>query len=148
MSKKKFVQVGIGGRARMYYQAIAETYSDTSEIVAFCDINFTRMQYAVNVLEGLNYPAPQLYGADEFEKMLEEHKPDCVIVTSIDRTHHKYIIKAMELGYDVISEKPMTMDDEKCKEILDAIERTGKSLRVTFNYRYAPHHSKIRELLS
>lgn len=146
--KKKFVQVGIGGRARMFYEAIAEMYNDTAEIVAFCDINFSRMKYAANVLkEECNYPEPQLYGVDEFEKMINDHKPDYVIVTSIDRTHHKYIIKAMEMGCDVISEKPMTMDEKKCKEILDAIERTGRNLRVTFNYRYAPHHSKIRELI-
>ena len=43
--------------------------------------------------------------------------------------------------------KPMTMDEVKCNVILDAIEKTGKNLRVTFNYRYAPHNSKIRELI-
>ena len=39
------------------------------------------------------------------------------------------------------------MDAVKCQAILDAIERTGKSLRVTFNYRYAPHNTKLRELI-
>ena len=80
--------------------------------------------------------------------MIEEQKPDVVIVTSIDRTHHRYIIKAMEMGCDVISEKPMTVDDVKCGEILDAIERTGRNLRVSFNYRYAPHHSQLREIIA
>jgi predicted dehydrogenase len=70
-----------------------------------------------------------------------------VIVTSIDRTHHRYIVRAMELGCDVISEKPMTVDEVKCQEILDAIARTGRRLRVTFNYRYSPHATKIRELI-
>ena len=79
--------------------------------------------------------------------MIEEQKPDYVIVTTIDRAHHKYIIRAMELGCDVISEKPMTMDADKCQAILDAIKRTGKSLRVTFNYRYAPHNSIPRQLI-
>ena len=148
MAKKRFAHVGIGGRARMYYQAIAKTYSETSELVAFCDINRTRMEFANEILEGeLNYHAVPMYGADEFEKMIEETKPDTVIVTSIDRTHHRYIIKAMEMGCDVISEKPMTMDADKCQQIIDAIDRTGKSLRVTFNYRYAPHNTKLRELI-
>ena len=147
MAKKRFAHVGIGGRARMYYNAVATTYGETSELVAFCDINRTRMEYANEFIqEKLGYQVP-MYGADEFEKMIEETKPDTVIVTSIDRTHHRYIIKAMEMGCDVISEKPMTMDAEKCQAILDAIERTGKSLRVTFNYRYAPHNTKLRELI-
>jgi len=147
MAKKRYVQVGLGGRSRFFYEAIAEKYNETSEITGFCDINRTRMEYAVKQLAKLGYPVPELYGADEFEKMIEEQKPDAVIVTSIDRTHHRYIIKALEMGCDVITEKPMTMSADKCQAILDAIERTGRNVRVTFNYRYAPHNSKIRELI-
>ena len=148
MRKKRYAQVGLGGRARMYYKAIAQTYSETSELVALCDINQTRLNYANEILEGeFGYKKLPTYGADEFEKMIEETKPDVVIVTSIDRTHHRYIIKAMEMGCDVVSEKPMTVDAVKCQEIIDCIERTGKSLRVTFNYRYAPHNTKVRELI-
>ena len=51
MSKKRFVQVGIGGRARMYYSALAGTFSETSEIVGFCDTNRTRMEYANRILK-------------------------------------------------------------------------------------------------
>ena len=148
MAKKRYAQVGLGGRARMYYKAIAETYSETSELVALCDINRTRLEYANEVLTGeFGYKELPMYGADEFEKMIEETKPDVIIVTSIDRTHHRYIIKAMEMGCDVISEKPMTVDAVKCQEIIDCIQRTGKNLRVTFNYRYAPHNTKVRELI-
>ena len=149
MSKKKrYVQVGLGGRARMFYFAIADKYSETSELTAFCDLNRTRMELAAKLMkEKFDYPTPEFYGADEFEKMIEEQKPDVVIVTTIDRTHHKYIIKAMEMGCDVISEKPMTIDADKCQEIIDTIKRTGKNLRVTFNYRYAPYHTKVRELI-
>lgn len=148
MQKKRYAQVGLGGRARMYYQAISKTFNETSELVALCDINKTRLDYANEVLtESFGYNKLPTYGADEFEKMIEETKPDVVIVTSIDRTHHRYIIKAMEMGCDVISEKPMTVDAKKCQEIIDCIARTGKNLRVTFNYRYAPHNTKVRELI-
>lgn len=147
-NKKKYVQVGVGGRARFFYQAIAKSFAETCELTAFCDINPLRLEYAKNSLvNDFHYPEVKLYGADEFEKMIEEQKPDYVIVTSIDRTHHKYIVKAMEMGCDVISEKPMTMDADKCQAILDAVKRTGRHLRVTFNYRYAPHNSKVRELI-
>ena len=146
--KKRFVQVGTGGRARFFYTALATTYSETSELVAICDINKVRMEYTNNVLvNDLGYHPVRMYMADEFDKMIETEKPDVVIVTSIDRTHHRYIKRAMELGCDVISEKPMTVDTDKCNQILDAIEETGKHLRVTFNYRYAPHNSLVRELI-
>ena len=146
--RKRYAQVGIGGRARFFYEAIAKDFKDTSELVAFCDINQTRMDYANKVLrEEYNVEPVPTYTADRFDEMIKNEKPDYVLVTSIDRTHHKYIIRAMELGCDVISEKPMTVDAEKTQLILDAVERTGRNLRVTFNYRYSPHNTKIRELI-
>jgi predicted dehydrogenase len=61
--------------------------------------------------------------------------------------HDKFIIRGMELGADIITEKPMTTDEGKCQAILDAEKRTGKKVTVTFNYRYSPHRQKIYELL-
>ncbi|GHV49228.1 dehydrogenase [Spirochaetia bacterium] len=148
MAKKKYVQVGTGGRARMYYEAISTTYKDSAEMAAFCDISQTRMNYANKLLTEKYGVAPaKTYFYTEFETMLDEIKPDAVIVTSVDRTHHDYIIRSMEKGYDVISEKPMTIDEKKAQAIIDTQKRTGKHLRVTFNYRYAPHNTKIREIL-
>lgn len=146
--KKRFVQVGVGGRARFFYEALARDYQETSEVVAFCDVNHLRLEFAQrNLMENFGYHKVNLYGAEEFDKMIEQEKPDCVIVTSIDRTHHKYIIRAMELGCDVISEKPMTIDSTKCQQILDTIHKTGRNLRVSFNYRYGVCHSQVRQLM-
>ncbi|MDR0313283.1 MAG: Gfo/Idh/MocA family oxidoreductase [Treponema sp.] len=148
MAKKKYVQVGTGGRARMYYEAISTTYKDRAEMAAFCDLSPTRMNYANKLLtDTYGVPAAKTYYYTDFDKMLDENKPDTVIVTSVDRTHHDYIIRAMEKGYNVITEKPMTIDEKKAQAIVDCQKRTGKNLRVTFNYRYAPHNTKIREII-
>jgi predicted dehydrogenase len=53
----------------------------------------------------------------------------------------------MELGCDVITEKPMTTNIDNLRVIYDTVNCTGKSLRVTFNYRYAPAYTRLRELL-
>lgn len=148
MDKKKYVLVGTGGRAEFFYSAIAVQFRETSELVAFCDINQTRMDYANRMLEEkYSYSKVRTYLSGQFEQMIESEKPDAVIVTSVDRTHHTYIIRALELGCDVITEKPMTVDEDKCQDILDAVKRTGRNVRVAFNYRYAPHHTKARELI-
>ena len=148
MARKRYVQVGTGGRARMYYEAISSTFKDRAEMAAFCDLSPTRMNYANKVITEKYGAAPaKTYFYTDFDKMLDEVRPDAVIVTSVDRTHHDYIIRSMEKGYDVISEKPMTIDEKKAQAIIDCQKRTGKNLRVTFNYRYAPHHTKIREVL-
>ncbi|WP_046228345.1 Gfo/Idh/MocA family protein [Paenibacillus dauci] len=148
MKQKKYALVGTGGRAEFFYGAIARDFRETAELVAFCDINQTRARYANTLLEQkYDYHPVDLYTADQFDQMITEKKPDIVIVTSVDRTHHRYIIRAMELGCDVITEKPMTVDEHKCQEIMDAVARTGRNVRVTFNYRYAPHHTRARELI-
>ncbi len=123
-------------------------FKETCQLVAFCDLNQTRMDYANRLLEE-RYDHSQIntYLHTEFEQMIEKEKPDTVVVTSVDRTHHTYIIKALELGCDVVTEKPMTVDAEKCQAIIDAVHRTGKEVRVAFNYRYAPHNTKLRELI-
>jgi predicted dehydrogenase len=146
---KTYALVGTGGRARMFYQAILGPHREHSRLVALCDTNQVRMDFTNGVISGeLGGQAVPTYKAADFGKMVAETRPDTVIVTSIDRTHHHYIIAALEAGCDVITEKPMTTDPEKCQAILDAVERTGKQVRVTFNYRYAPHNSALRELIA
>jgi predicted dehydrogenase len=133
----------------MFLDAIGGAFKHCSELVGLCDISPTRMNHWNRLMKenhGLE-PRPT-YTADRFDQMIRETKPDVVIVTTVDSTHHQYIIRAMELGKDVVCEKPMTIDAQKCKAIFDAIERTGKSLRVTFNYRYTPMITKLREVVA
>ena len=146
--KKRYALVGTGSRAGMFIDAITKTYPDVAELVAFCDLSQTRMDWHNKQLQEIRGLAPlPTYLATDFDRMVEETKPDAVIVTTIDATHHLYIVRAMELGCDVISEKPMTTDVDKMKAIYDTIDRTGRSLRVTFNYRYAPAYTRFRELI-
>ncbi|MBX3082744.1 MAG: Gfo/Idh/MocA family oxidoreductase [Anaerolineae bacterium] len=147
VSKKRYAIVGTGSRSGMYFEAIMMTYRESSELVALCDLSQTRMNWYNAQLQKFGVPAIPTYQADQFEQMIKDTKPDIVIVTTIDATHHKYIVRAMELGCDVITEKPMTTDADKAKQIFDAIERTGRSLRVGFNYRYSPAYTKLREVI-
>ncbi|ELY4661804.1 Gfo/Idh/MocA family oxidoreductase [Cronobacter muytjensii] len=144
---KKYALVGTGGRAGMYIEAVGRTFRDSARMVAFCDTNHTRMRYANSLLEKAGAPPVPCFDAQQFETMIQETQPDTLIVTTIDRTHDDYIVRALHAGCDVITEKPMTIDETRALRILDAIEETGRQVRVTFNYRYAPHHSKVRELL-
>lgn len=82
-----------------------------------------------------------------FGEMMEKSRPDMVIVTSVDNTHHTYIAGALAMGADVITEKPMTTDEEKLKIILEARKNSTKDIIVAHNYRYAPTRARIKELL-
>ncbi len=145
---KRYALVGTGSRAGLYLDALATTYRDACTLVGLCDLSQTRMDWHNRRLReryGLE-PLPA-YSASAFDRMIFETRPDTVIVTTVDATHHHYIVRAMDLGCDVITEKPMTTDIDKTRAIFEAIERTGQSLKVTFNYRYAPAYALVRELM-
>jgi predicted dehydrogenase len=141
-NKKRIAMIGTGSRAiSMWGIPVLEEFKDMIEFVGLCDINAGRVATAKRKLK-LNCPT-----YTDFDKMMQETKPDELIVTSIDSTHHDFIIKGMEYGADIITEKPLTIDEHKCQAILEAEKRTGKKIKVTFNYRYSPHRQKIYELL-
>ncbi|MFW6058771.1 MAG: Gfo/Idh/MocA family protein [Phycisphaeraceae bacterium] len=150
MSRKRtrYAVVGTGGRARMFVNPIVTDYADEAELVGLCDPNPQRIAYWNETLrEQFGHDAVPAYDIADFDKMLKEQKVDTVIVTTVDAFHHEYVIRAMEQGCDAITEKPMTIDDEKCRAIVDAVERTGRKLRVAFNYRWAPGNTLVRKLL-
>ena len=144
---KRYAIVGTGGRYAMYLRAIQKEFSNSAQLTGLCDINPHRVKVAADYAVKLGGDPVPTFGADEFDSMVRETNPDIVIVTSVDRTHDRYIIRAMELGCDVVTEKPMTVTAEKCQAILDATRTTGRELRVTFNYRYAPRASQVKALL-
>jgi predicted dehydrogenase len=140
--KKRVAIVGTGVRALgMWSVDVIGHYGDRMEFVGLCDINPGRLEYFKKTTE-LTCPV-----YTDFEKMMREVKPDTLIVTTVDSTHHEFIIKGMEMGANIITEKPLTTDEQKCEAIVAAEKRTGKKITVTFNYRYSPHRAKIYEML-
>jgi predicted dehydrogenase len=148
MSKKRYAIVGTSGRSGMFIRSIYKDHAEFAELVGLCDLSQKRMDHWNWVirddLKGHDVPT---YLAMDFERMIKETKPDAVIVVTTDAVHHDYIIRAMEAGCDAITEKPMTIDDSKTDAIIKTVDRTGKNLRVTFNYRFSPGWTKLWELL-
>jgi len=139
---KKYALAGCSGRAiGMFAKPIEERFSKHARLVGMFDPNPKRMEFYNRELKT---PIPAY---SDFRKMMKEQKPDGVIVTTVDRYHHQYTIAALEAGADVITEKPMTIDEKKCRAILAAEKRTGKKVVVTFNYRHAPYVTRIKELI-
>jgi len=131
MPQKRYALVGTGSRAGMYVEAITKTFRDSAQLVALCDLSQVRMDWYNGEIEAATGARLPTYLASDFDRMIAETKPDAVIVTTMDSTHHIYIIRAMELGCDVITEKPMTIDAEKLRAIFDTVERTGRKLRAS-----------------
>jgi len=145
--RKRYALVGVGSRSRMYRGAVLGTYKEHCEMVGYCDNNLGRLKLAQRMdreRSGVEIP---IFEAEAFDRMVRETKPDVIIVTTKDSTHSDYIIRAMELGCDVMTEKPMTTDEKKCQAIIDTQRTTGKRCTVNFNYRYSPHRTQVKDLL-
>lgn len=142
--KTKLALVGTGDRGTENWgKRVIEDYKDRVEMVALCDINPKRMAASKSML-GIN---ARTYEAKDFELMIKETKPDIVIVTTTDCFHEKYIVWALELGCDVISEKPIAIDAKQCQRIADTENRTGKKVFVGFNARYENQSVEMKKVL-
>ena len=140
--RRRYAIVGTGVRGiGMWGRPLVERYSDVLEFVGLCDVNPLRVEAAK---QAIGVPCPTF---TSLEAMLDQAKPELLMVTTVDATHEGCIVTALERGVDVLTEKPMVVDERQCQVVLDAEKRSGRKIGVTFNYRYAPKHQKIKELL-
>lgn len=146
-ARKRYAIVGTGGRHYMYHEAILGRFAATSELVGLCDTNPGRVKLSQDRARAKTGRTIPGYAAADFDRMIAETRPDAVIVTTVDAFHQDYICRAMELGVDAITEKPMTNRAERCRRVLETIQKTGRRLRVTFNYRYSPPRTQVKDLL-
>ncbi|HEX8194829.1 MAG TPA: Gfo/Idh/MocA family oxidoreductase [Pyrinomonadaceae bacterium] len=140
--KRRYAIVGTGHRATgMWGKDLAQKYVNEVEFVGLCDKNGKRVE-----------AGKQLIGTDcptftNFDEMCARVKPDLLMVTTVDSTHVEFITKALAKGIDVITEKPMVTDEKQVQAVLDAEKKHKRKITVAFNYRYAPKHQKIKEII-
>jgi len=144
---RRYAVVGTGHRAELYTRGITLAHPDVAELVALADTNPLRMAaHNARLIESGARPVPA-YRVEDFVAMLDKERVDVVIVTTVDRYHDEYVVAALDAGRDVLTEKPMTIDGARCRRILDAVERTGRRVGVTFNYRYNPVHEAVKRAI-
>jgi len=149
LKPKRYAFVGTGNRVRMFLDPAASKYRDQAQVVALCDLSRTRADWHRDRLQKkFKLPPPPFYRAEQFSMMLQETRPDVVVVTTMDSTHDEFIVAALHAGCDVVTEKPMTVDAPKCRRILQAVQETGRHVRVTFNYRWGAGATEVKKFLS
>lgn len=136
--------VGTGNRGTsMWGSDLVGPYGDYLTMVGLCDINSKRVEVGKEMI-GTDAPT---YHAEEFDQMIEETNPDLVIIATTDCFHASYAVRAMEMGCDVLSEKPLATEARQCQQILDAEERTGQTVLVGFNARHMRSAEEIKRIL-
>ena len=141
--RKRYAIIGTGGRGTSMWGAdVLANHGDAVELVGLCDINAKRVEVAKRRL------GASCATFTDFDAMCDAVKPELLTVTTVDATHAGYIVRALERGIDVITEKPMVTDEEKCRAVLAAERKAGRPIIVGFNYRFAAKHQTIRNVLA
>jgi predicted dehydrogenase len=144
--QRRYAIIGAGSRAEMYVDAILGPHAERAELVALLDTNPTRAQYHVERAAAAGVTVPVFDPAD-LEQVIRSSEIDRVIITTPDFLHAGFIDRALRAGADVVVEKPLTIDDEGVRRIVAAVRETGREVVVTFNYRYSPRNSALKEVV-
>jgi predicted dehydrogenase len=147
-TRTRYAVVGTGSRAQMYIDAIAGAHSAVAELVAWADTNPGRVDWYDARLRADGMPSPARFAPEQLGAAVQEHGIDRVIVTSPDWTHADHVVAALAAGADAIVEKPLTTSEDGVRRIADAVDRTGRAVTVTFNYRYSPRNSALKEVVA
>ncbi|MHA7191919.1 Gfo/Idh/MocA family protein [Arthrobacter sp. MDT2-16] len=142
----RYAIVGTGHRAEVYVDAILGEHASEAELVAVLDTNATRATYYAR-RASVHGVRVILASPSDMADTIARHKIDRVIVTTPDALHAHYIVIALRAGADVIVEKPLTTSAEMSAQIARAVEETGRNVTVTFNYRYSPRNTALKQVV-
>ena len=145
--RTRYAIVGTGNRCEMYIHAILGDHADVAELVALIDTNPGRIEYYQEVIEQTYGEAVDGFSAQDLGADLTRQRIDRVIITSPDYTHAELICQALEAGADVIVEKPLTIDAPSAARIAQTVRATGREVIVTFNYRYSPRNTALKQAI-
>ena len=77
------------------------------------------------------------------DELLDQHRPDVLLVCSSTDTHEAAILKCAEAGVDVFVEKPLAPDIAAIERIRSAVEESGIYLQVGFNRRFDASYARV-----
>ena len=138
-SETKEVRVallGTGAIAQVVHLPLLSEFPGV-QLAAVCDVDRPKATAIANRFE-----IPTVYRNDA--QVFEDDDIDAVIICTPSHLHEAQAIAALESGKHVLLERPLALDPEGARRVIDAAERADKALIVALNNRYRPD---VRALL-
>ena len=136
------VILGAGSRG-CSYGAYAMEYPDQLQVVAIAEPRADRRELLAGQLH-----VPEAMCFSSWQELLAQPKmADCAFVCTLDDDHTEPAVKAMELGYHLLLEKPMSNREEECRTIASAAQQYDRTLAVCHVLRYTPFFMTLKELI-
>jgi len=142
LNKVTFAILGMGNRGTAYAANILK-YPEQAQIVAMADNRRIRLDAAnkyVHLTEEFLFD-----GADSI--LSRPKLADIMVIATQDSQHKDHAIRAMELGYDLLLEKPISNQLEEIVRIADVAKKLGRTVFVCHVLRYTPFYKQIKKLL-
>ena len=138
----RVILIGAGHRGSIY-AGFALRFPNEMRVVAVADSNLKRLNRLADAHE-----LPPESRHEKWESALASpEQADAVIIATPDNLHTAPCLRALELGYDVLLEKPIAPTEAECRQILEKAKSTGRIVGVCHVLRYTPYFREIKALL-
>ena len=129
----KVAVVGVGGISGAHIPAWEEMKD--AELVALCDIRPERME---------KYEGNRCY--TDIDELLKNEELDILDICLPTYLHADVACKAMELGINVITEKPISLKNEDVERVYACAEKNGVKFMVAQVLRFWPEYELLKEI--
>ncbi|AEH51166.1 Gfo/Idh/MocA family protein [Pseudothermotoga thermarum] len=134
MEKVKVGLVGAGGIGQVHLE-ILSTFDDV-KIAGVMDIDESRARHVAEKYQARVYTNL---------KDMKNDGIDAVYITTPNKTHFKYAMEALELGFNVFCEKPMTTSLEEAIELEKKVKEKNAVFQLGHNRRFAYVYSFMKQ---
>ena len=138
----KIAIIGMGGRGGYAYGTYVHAHKEKFQIVSICDIDSVRLNKWGELFE---VPEENRFLSEE--EFFKEKRADVLFITTMDRLHVRMANKALELGYDLLLEKPITDSKEELDSLVENAHRSGRKIMVCHVLRYTVWINKCKEII-
>lgn len=143
MEPLKVIVIGAGSRGQRYTD-IMHRFPERYRVVGVAEPIDARREY-VQAKHGID----KKNCFTTWEDILAVPRfADIAIISTMDQLHKEPAIKAMELGYDLLLEKPIANTKEECMNIYAAAKRYGRKVMVCHVLRYTPYFKALKKIIT
>ena len=136
------IVLGAGSRGSIY-ASYAKEHPEELKIIAIAEPRQDRLDA---LAEEVNVPQENRFS--DWKALLAQPKmADCAFVCTLDDDHTAPAVQAMEMGYHILLEKPMSNTEDECRLIADTAKKTGRSIAVCHVLRYTPFYMTLKALI-
>lgn len=137
------IVLGASGRGKLYGD-YSQEHPEDLQITGIAELVELRRN-----IYGDKYHVPEENRVATWEEMLSRPKfADAVIIATPDHLHYAPCMKALDLGYDILLEKPIAQTDEECRRLVAYAKEKGKIVGLTHVLRYSPYFGMLKEMVS